>query len=539
EIGEVVAQAKCAARIAGRCSVFAKSDMIHAQQKGYSTEEVLKGLCEAVARNFKSNIVRGKAVSTPAALIGAVSQNRGVVQALAEGFRLGTEDLFVPPEYAWIGAIGCALLEREQANEPAGRKGSTALHIKKSEHNGNSHHLERLSLEKVLLLRDHPEASRTEALPRHGERTSTYLGIDIGSVSTNLALLDERGRLLHGIYLRTAGRPIDVVQEGLQEIDRLFGKRILVRGVGTTGSGRELIGELVGADTVNDEITAHKTGAMYVHEKLVKRRAASDFEGAPESGDVDTIFEIGGQDSKFISIDNGVVVDFAMNEACAAGTGSFLEEQAERMGIQIKDEFAMQAMSSEAPARLGERCTVFMERDVTAWMQRGASISDLAAGLAYSVAVNYLNRVVRGRKIGKVIYFQGGTAYNDAVAAAFSQLLGKRIIVPPHNGIIGAIGMALIAQEVTRVKEHVQQRLQVGVSPGIATAAAAAGESYSHSGTVTLASETVSISAFRGFDLNKANFQTRDFVCKACSNYCDMKEITVQGRKTYWGDKCS
>jgi predicted CoA-substrate-specific enzyme activase len=541
EIGEVVSQAKCAARIAGRCSVFAKSDMIHAQQKGYSTEEVLKGLCEAVARNFKSNIVRGKVVSAPAALIGAVSQNRGVVQALAEGFRLGAGELFVPQEYAWMGAIGCALLEREQRNDPSRRKASPALRIKESGLDGSSHQLERLSLAKVLLLRDHPEASRTEALPRRGEKTSTYLGIDIGSVSTNLALLDQRGRLLHGIYLRTAGRPIDVVQEGLQEIDRLFGKEIVVRGVGTTGSGRELIGELVDADTVNDEITAHKTGAMYVHKTLVKNRAGSDFESAIEFDDVDTIFEIGGQDSKFISIDNGVVVDFAMNEACAAGTGSFLEEQAERMGIQIKDEFAMQAIASESPARLGERCTVFMERDVTAWMQRGTNISDLAAGLAYSVAVNYLNRVVRGRKIGKVIYFQGGTAYNDAVAAAFSQLLGKRIIVPPHNGIIGAIGMALIAQEVTQVKERVQQRHQAVASPSLVAAAVAAGESYSShgGGTITLASETASISTFRGFDLNKASFETRDFVCKACSNYCDMKEITVEGRKTYWGDKCS
>jgi len=392
-------------------------------------------------------------------------------------------------------------------------------------------------MENVVLLRGHPDASRTVTLPEYGEKTSAYLGIDIGSVSTNLALLDEQGRLVHGIYLRTAGRPIAVVEEGLEEIDRLYGKRILVRGVGTTGSGRELIGELVGADTVNDEITAHKTGAMYVHEKLVKNRAAAEFDGA-EFGEVDTIIEIGGQDSKFISIDKGIVVDFAMNEACAAGTGSFLEEQAERMGIQIKDEFAMQAMASRSPARLGERCTVFMERDVTAWMQRGASISDLAAGLAYSVAVNYLHRVVRGRKIGKVIYFQGGTAYNDAVAAAFSQLLGKRIIVPPHNGIIGAIGMALIAQEVTRAKEHVPQQFETCVRQALVATAARTGESVSRS-TRTSARKPVSISTFRGFDLNKANFQTREFVCKACSNYCDMKEITVEGRKTYWGDKCS
>jgi predicted CoA-substrate-specific enzyme activase len=375
-----------------------------------------------------------------------------------------------------------------------------------------------LSLANVLLLRDHPEARRTEPLPELGARKlPVYLGIDIGSVSTNLALIDEEGRLLHGIYLRTAGRPIEVVGDGLREIDELFGWRIEIRGVGTTGSGRELIGELVGADTVNDEITAHKTGAMYVHETLVRRLPRTV--GAP-IGDVDTIFEIGGQDSKFISIDHGVVVDFAMNEACAAGTGSFLEEQAERVGIQIKDEFARLALGSKAPLRLGERCTVFMERDVTAALGRGASLEDVIGGLAYSVALNYLNRVVRGRKIGEVIYFQGGTAYNDSVAAAFSTLLAKPVIVPPHNGIIGAIGMALIAQEVTRARAN-------GRSMGQARAA------------VERLATNEPASTFRGFDLSAMSFETREFVCKACSNYCDMKEITVEGRKTYWGDKCS
>ena len=225
EIGDVVAQAKCAARIAGRCSVFAKSDMIHAQQKGYSTGEVLKGLCEAVARNFKSNIVRGKPVKPLVALIGAVSQNRGVAQALAEAFRLGNEGLFVPEEYAWMGALGCALLERSQREEPV-RRTNISQHWEEARKRGESHSLEPLSLSNVLLLRDHPEASRTEAMPERGERISTYLGIDIGSVSTNLALLDEQGRLLHGIYLRTAGRPIEVVQEGLREIDGLLGEEL-------------------------------------------------------------------------------------------------------------------------------------------------------------------------------------------------------------------------------------------------------------------------------------------------------------------------
>lgn len=495
DIGAIVSKTVSAARIAGRCSVFAKSDMIHAQQKGYSTAEVLKGLCEAVARNFKSNIVRGRNVVPPVAFIGGVSQNGGITAALAEAFRLSPEELIVPELYAWAGAIGAALLGNlEESRRPRAESESFARELTSSIPPA----YKPLSLQNVLLLRDHPAASGTEFLPNCGScDIGAYLGIDIGSVSTNLALLDESGRLLHGIYLRTVGRPIAVVNQGLNEIEGLFGSRVRIRGVGTTGSGRELIGELVGADTVNDEITAHKTGAMYVHERIVRNMSGAD-EVAPN---VDTIFEIGGQDAKYISIDRGVVVDFAMNEACAAGTGSFLEEQAEQLGIQIKDEFARLAMSSSSPAQLGERCTVFMERDVNAALQRGVRMPDIAAGLAYSVALNYLNRVVRGRKVGEVIYFQGGTAYNDAVAAAFSQILGKRIIVPPHNGIIGAIGMALIAQEATRQKQ----------AP----------------------------SSFRGFDLDQAHFEVREFVCKACSNQCDVKEITVDGHKTYWGDKCA
>ena len=424
----------------------------------------------------------------------------------------------VPELHAWLGAIGAAFLAGAGQLQPF-EFGS--IHTEQarasSPHANSSSPCEPLSLSNVLLLRDHPAASRTEPLPELSKGAiPAYLGIDVGSVSTNLALLDESGKLLHGIYLRTVGRPIEIVDQGLQEIEQLFGPRVRVCGVGTTGSGRELIGELVGADTINDEITAHKTGAMYVHERIVRNLP-------PPDGDtpcVDTIFEIGGQDSKFISIDRGVVVDFAMNEACAAGTGSFLEEQAERLGVQIKDEFARLALSSQSPARLGERCTVFMERDVYAALQRGAGIPDLTAGLAYSVALNYLNRVVRGRKVGKVIYFQGGTAYNDAVAAAFSRILGKRIIVPPHNGIIGAIGMALIAQEVT----HAQARLRAAQNNG-------------SSAKALLRAEPVS--TFRGFHLDQTRFETREFVCKACSNYCDMKEITVEGQKTYWGDKCS
>ena len=484
---EEAAAAACsedtAARVAGRCSVFAKTDMIHAQQRGYSTGQILRGLCEAIARNFKSSIVRGRPVVAPVLFVGGVAMNEAVRRGMAQVFRL-PETAFVQPVLPYcLSALGTALFAAEQKERPM-RIVISALAVKEAA-TSESACSEPLSLENVRLLRR--EATNADLAP-DTRNIEAYLGIDIGSVSTNLVVLDASGSLLKEIYLATSGRPIEVVNAGLQEIEREMGQKLHIRGVGTTGSGRELIGELVGADTVNDEITAHKTGAMHVCQKL-------------GTDTVDTIFEIGGQDSKFIRLDRGVVVDFTMNEACAAGTGSFLEEQAEKLGISIKGEFARMALASKRPARLGERCTVFMDRDLTAALLDGAQVGDLCAGLAYSVAMNYLNRVVRGRKIGNVIYFQGGTAYNDAVAAAFTQILKKTIIVPPHNGVIGAIGMALLARE----------RMQGAEQP----------------------------SRFRGYDLNQVDYTSRDFVCRACSNDCDMKEFVIDGQKTFWGDKCS
>ncbi|MBI4876261.1 MAG: hypothetical protein HY822_16620 [Acidobacteria bacterium] len=482
EVGSVVCGASCSARIAGRCSVFAKSDMIHAQQKGYAPAEILRGLCDAVARNFKSSIIKGRPVSKPAALIGAVSQNSGVTLAIREAFGLAEAELIVPELYAWCGAIGTAILEGEERRKRSFREIHQLRQHAALERSLDSRPL---SLASVVQLRDRVPHYTP---PPGGVKIRAFLGLDIGSVSTNVVVMDENAQVVHDIYLRTAGRPVEAVQQGLTEVQQLWGDRLEVLGVGTTGSGRELIAEFVGADVINDEITAHKTGAWHISHTLG---------GEP----VDTIFEIGGQDSKFISIENGVVVDFAMNEACAAGTGSFLEEQAEKLGISIKGEFARLALASDSPTRLGERCTVFMERDVTGYLHKGETVPNLVAGLSYSIALNYLNRVVRGRKIGDVIYFQGGTAYNDAVTAAFAGVLGKKITVPPYNGVMGAIGMALIARQWRQA--------------------------------------TQGQSRFRGYDLSRLQMSTRDFVCKACTNQCDIKEFTIEGQKSFWGDKCS
>ncbi len=387
----------------------------------------------------------------------------------------------MPRGFAHMGALGAAAASSERAGReaPAIAEGPAAEEPEERAFPS----WPPLTTENVVFLRD-----RVQPPPKPEGRPEVFLGIDIGSVSTNFAVTDWDGNLLKEIYVGTQGRPVQVVTDGLKELRDEFGDTISIRGVGTTGSGRELIGELVGADTVQDEITAHKTGSTFISRRYF-------------DASVDTIFEIGGQDSKFIGLENGVVTDFAMNDACAAGTGSFLEEQAERLGIRIKGEFAEMALSSSAPVRMGERCTVFMEQDLNNYLYRGARKHDLVAGLAYSVVMNYLNRVVRGRKIGETIYFQGGTAYNDAVAAAFSQVLGRKIIVPPHNGVIGAIGMALLARDKVRA--------------------------------------TKEATTFRGFDLSKVDYRRREFVCKGCSNYCDMQEIRIGDSRTYWGDKCS
>ena len=494
EIGEVARSAQRCAQIAGRCSVFAKSDMIHAQQKGFNPPEVLQGLCRAVATNYKSAVVKGRHPTAPVAFIGGLSANRAVVDALRDAFGMNEQELFVPDGAEYFGAIGAARFAAEHHAHQSQNWHETLDRLR-APGNWSEKRFPRsasLNLDNVTLLHDR---IKPYVFSSNNEKINTFLGLDIGSVGTKLALIDRNGKVIHSIFTRTEGRPIEVVTRCLLELREALGDQINICGVGTTGSGRELIGELVGADSINDEITAHKTGATFIGDHLLGKHP-------------DTIFEIGGQDSKYISLQaegansgDTIVTDFTMNEACAAGTGSFLEERAEELGVSIKNEFAELALQSTEPIKLGERCTVFMERDVNTYMQQGAKLEDVIAGLAYSVAYNYINRVVRGRLIGECIFFQGGTAYNNAVAAAFAAITGKEIIVPPHNAVLGAIGAALLAKE----------KMLATKQP----------------------------SRFRGYDLGEVDYTLREFTCKGCGNYCQVQEFNVAGEKTFWGDKCS
>jgi predicted CoA-substrate-specific enzyme activase len=309
-----------------------------------------------------------------------------------------------------------------------------------------------------------------------------YLGVDVGSVSTNMVLIDERGEVLKELYFRTRGQPIAMIQEGLRELAQDLPEDLEVAGVGTTGSGRYLAGVVVGADVVKNEITAHAVAASYF---------------VP---DVQTVIEIGGQDSKIIILRNGIAVDFAMNTVCAAGTGSFLDQQAARLGIPIED-FGGLALKAQSPVRIAGRCTVFAESDMIHKQQMGHNPEDIIAGLCEALVRNYLNNVGKGKEILAPVVFQGGVAANVGIRAAFEEELNLSVMVPEHFGVMGAIGAALLGMEETRKGERVTH--------------------------------------FNGFEAADFHYKASSFECDGCSNCCEIIEIMREGAVVArWGGRC-
>lgn len=308
-----------------------------------------------------------------------------------------------------------------------------------------------------------------------------YLGIDVGSVTTKFAVLDESRELLHSLYIRTQGKPIDIIQQGLKRIEGELAGSAEIAGVGTTGSARYLAGTLLGADVVKNEITSQAVATLlYVP-------------------DARTIFEIGGQDSKIILIRDGVVVDFGMNTVCAAGTGSFLDHQAERLGIQMED-FGTRALLSKNPVRIAGRCTVFAESDMIHKQQLGHTAEDILYGLCQALVRNYLNNIALGKEILPPVTFQGGVAFNQGILKAFKETLGLEILIPPHHEVMGAIGAALLALE------------DVG----------------SRNGT-----------KFKGFGVAEVKYKASSFECKACPNMCEIAQISLDGKTlARWGGRC-
>jgi predicted CoA-substrate-specific enzyme activase len=311
------------------------------------------------------------------------------------------------------------------------------------------------------------------------KKLNYYMGIDVGSVSTNVVLIDEEGNIKAVTYLRTHGDPLESSKLGIMKIASKVPRNANILGVGVTGSARYLIAAMVGADVVKNEITAHAVATIHFYP------------------DVKTIFEIGGQDSKLMILSEGIVTDFAMNNVCAAGTGSFLDQQASRLGIPI-EEFGDRALKSKSEVRIAGRCTVFAESDMIHKQQLGYTLNDIINGLCEALVRNYFSTVAKGKDIQEPVVFQGGVAANVGIRRAFSTHLGYEVVVPKYFNVMGAIGAALLAKEAK-----------------------------------------VTATKFKGFNVTEHKFKTTSFSCKDCPNMCEVVEFWQDNKViAYFGDKC-
>lgn len=328
------------------------------------------------------------------------------------------------------------------------------------------------------------------------------LGVDVGSVSTDFVLMDENNRIEKSLYLRTHGDPVGTVAKGMSMLRKSYSDDD-IGAVGTTGSGRLLAGSILGADAVKNEITSHGVAASVL------------------DPDVRTIIEIGGQDSKIILLEKGVIKDFAMNTVCAAGTGAFLDRQAERMNMTI-DDFSMLGLEAEKPERIAGRCAVFAESDIIHKQQQGAARADVIAGVANAMVRNYLSNVARGKKIKEKVFFQGGVSANHTIRRAFEEAIGCEVIVPEYNKVMGAFGAAVLAVEAVKKNGGIRAR------SGAANAGAASGAKKGAVGT-----------KFRGFDAPFESMHTRTFRCSDCANHCEVTEIlSDSSRMGCLNDRC-
>ncbi len=458
-----------APRVAARCSVFAKSDIIHLQQKGVSLPAILYALCESIARMIVS--LKKGPFEEPVYLIGGVAANGAVIRALngVLSSRNGREvSVKVPEDGYFAEAMGAALMSREHRSKvgliPASENQRSYFMTPK---------LERC---------DTPAPAGSPAIT---EPCRGYLGIDVGSTSTKAVILDaETGKIITKTYLMTAGRPVDAVKRVMAELLNKGAGNVDIAGAGVTGSGRYLVGGFVGADLIKNEITAQTRAAAVID-------AEAD------------IIEIGGQDSKLVLKRNDVVIDCQMNKACAAGTGSFIDELADLLGVRVTNgDFARLAFTAPYTIDLGTRCAAFMSQSITSAQQDGVPLPVITASLANAIAKNYLSKVVGHRKLGRRIILTGAVFYNEAVVAAFKAQLPEHILsVAEHREVSGAMGAALLARDTA--------------VPGQA-------------------------SAFKGFQaLIDSSCNLTNFPCYHCDNNCSITQMKLPGGVlSFYGSRC-
>ena len=472
--------------IAARCAVFAKSDLIHRQQEGFGKVEMWSGLCKGLARTILMTLFKGRKPQGKTVMVGGVARNREVVRWLSEALPGGLE----VAEYAQeIGAWGAALAGRlvpgeldlsrlDNAEELAeGEFRRKPLSLIRSEY--PSFEVESFSID------DEGNEIRISQWPENGSLRG-YLGIDIGSTSTKLMLVNEDEQVVLDIYRKTGGDPIGATQSlfrALKVLAKDRGGEIEILGVGTTGSGRKLLGAVIGADRVINEISAHVAGAMHVD---------------PE---IDTIFEIGGQDAKYVHTVHGQLHNANMNYVCAAGTGSFVEELSRKMGFDL---FTLgDEVLGVTPPTTSDRCTVFMDQDARTLLRKGYSRREVMGAVMYSVVQNYLNKVVGNRYYSKKkVFFQGATARNKGLVAAFENLLDVEVVVSSYCHVMGCWGVALLTKR--KMAEHGEESRFVGLD----------------------------------FAEKKVKLSSED--CTLCQNHCHITYAEVDGlnERPSWGYLC-
>jgi predicted CoA-substrate-specific enzyme activase len=469
----------CVLKLSSRCSVFMKSDCTHRLNKGEARKgDIVLSLSDVMATKVIDFLKRARIAKGKVLLVGGVTRNQYILRFIRE--RMPEVEFIVPDQASYFEAYGAALL--------ATNSGSPLPFMDKLFKPG------KIQFKRFKNLKT-AENRVTYLSSRKGKVVAGHeyiLGVDGGSTTTKSCLIDmETNEVTASFYGRTHGDPIKSLKNCLAEMKKQIKEdigdgRINITLASTTGSSREILGVFLETPAVYNEIIAHAFGTTFYKE------------------DIDTIFEIGGQDAKYVFLKNKVPIDYAMNEACSAGTGSFLEESAQGdLNIAHASEIGDIAIGANEPLKFGEHCSAFINSDIRNAIQQGASRQDITAGIVTSIVSNYLNRVVGNRTLGKNIVLQGGVAKNKAIPLAFAMLLNKDILVPPDPELMGCFGVGILAK----------QKLNDGF----------------------LAKASYDIDKILATEI----IYEKEFQCKACDNYCPIRVLAVNNNKYMFGGRCN
>ena len=468
-----------ALKLSSRCSVFLKSDCTHRLNKGEANRgDIVVSLCDVMAAKVIDFIKKAKIINKKVLLVGGITQNQHIIRFIRE--RMPENEFIIPAQATCFEAYGAALM--------AVNSGSI-LPSAENLFKQNSVQFKRFKSLKTA-------QGRVTCLPSKKSKVMAgkeyILGVDGGSTTTKACLIDmETSEITASFYGRTHGDPVKALKNCFVEMQKQIKDDTGASGINitlaaTTGSSRELLGVFLETPAVYNEIIAHSVGTTFYKE------------------DIDTIFEIGGQDAKYVFIKNKVPIDYAMNEACSAGTGSFLEESAQGdLNISNAMEIGDIALAAKEPLKFGEHCSAFINSDVRKAIQQGASREDITAGIVTSIVSNYLNRVVGNRTLGKNIVLQGGVAKNKAIPPAFAMLLDRDILVPPDPELMGCFGVGILAGQ--KLKEGFLTKTSYSIEKILAT-------------------EII---------------YEKEFQCKACDNFCPIRILNVNGNKYMFGGRCN